>query len=319
MKIRRIYIVFLIPFVFAGGVNLWLKIIYHRYPVVQVRIDLGTLNLFFGVLLSILLIAWYVQRQSLQRKILQVEKETLALAKHEQHQFIRRLDHELKNPLLIIKTGLALLSAEFGEVILNLPDQESISCQNKHLEEIVNRIDQQVQRLASLISNLRKLSDLEVRQLEMRQVNLNVLLENLVQDFSREPSIGNREIHLSLPTTPFQLSEICADEDLIYVSFHNIIDNAIKFTQVDGLIEIRAFENHRDIIIEIADNGIGIPEDQVDIIWGDLFRAENAMGIPGSGLGLSMVKTIIRRHQGDISVRSQIGAGSVFVIRLSKK
>ena len=118
--------------------------------------------------------------------------------------------------------------------------------------------------------------------------------------------------------TPGCFREIQADEDLIQLSIRNLLENSLKYTQPDDTITLRAYENNQHVIIEVSDSGIGIPEEELEHIWDDLYRAKNSRGIPGSGLGLSMVRTIINRHKGEVSVRSQNGKGTEFTLQLPK-
>ena len=79
---------------------------------------------------------------------------------------------------------------------------------------------------------------------------------------------------------------------------------------------MRAFEDGASVAIEVADTGPGIPEGDQPHVWEELYRGESARGIPGSGLGLALVRAIIARHEGDITFRSRHGEGTVFTVRL---
>ena len=79
---------------------------------------------------------------------------------------------------------------------------------------------------------------------------------------------------------------------------------------------MRAFETGRAATIEIADNGQGIPEDEINQVWEELFRGQAARSLPGSGIGLAMVRTIIERHGGSIDLRSRVGQGTVVAVSL---
>jgi len=79
---------------------------------------------------------------------------------------------------------------------------------------------------------------------------------------------------------------------------------------------MRAFEDGNQVVIEVADTGPGIPEEDVVHVWEELYRGEGARGIQGSGLGLALVRAIVSRHEGDIDLRSRPGEGTVFMLRL---
>jgi two-component system OmpR family sensor kinase len=94
------------------------------------------------------------------------------------------------------------------------------------------------------------------------------------------------------------------------------LDNALKFTRLHYSIEVRASDDGTAVVVEVADTGLGIPEDELPHIFEELYRGREALGIEGSGLGLALVKAVVERHGGDISIRSRVGQGSVFTLRL---
>ena len=125
-------------------------------------------------------------------------------------------------------------------------------------------------------------------------------------------------IELSLPAVPWPLPKVEADSDLIYLAFHNLLGNAVKFARPTDSIQIRAFEDSQGqaVVVEIADSGPGIPDFELPHIWEELYRGKLARGLPGSGLGLALVRVIIERHGGQISIRSRVDQGTVVSVRL---
>jgi two-component system OmpR family sensor kinase len=100
------------------------------------------------------------------------------------------------------------------------------------------------------------------------------------------------------------------------LAIHNLLENALKFSRPGDTLELRAFEDGADIVIEVADTGPGIPEQEQPHVWEELYRGEAGRGIPGSGLGLALVRAIAERHNGRVSLRSRLGQGTVFSLRL---
>jgi two-component system OmpR family sensor kinase len=98
--------------------------------------------------------------------------------------------------------------------------------------------------------------------------------------------------------------------------FHNLLDNADKFCEPGDTIEVRAFEDGSVVVVEVADTGPGIPPEELPHIWEELYRGEKARGVPGSGLGLALVRAIVERHHGQISLRSREQQGTVVTVRL---
>ena len=104
------------------------------------------------------------------------------------------------------------------------------------------------------------------------------------------------------------------DRDLLELALYNLVENALKYSRQNDIIEIRAVEDGRRVQIEVADNGSGIPKDDLPRVFDELYRGSNAQGLEGSGLGLALVRRVIERHGGEISVRSRQGEqqGTVF-------
>lgn len=255
--------------------------------------NLGWLVALFGGL------SWatyhFYQRQL--ATIRQVEKSGYI---HQQKEFLRRLDHEFKNPLTIVRLSITNLA-------------EAIPSDNSH-QASLRRIGQQTERLQRLIKDLRQLSELQEHIIEKQPVNIAELIQEIVEIFS-EIEI-TRTIQLNLQTVPWSLSLIHGDRDLLTLALQNILANAIKFTAENGIIEVRGADDGQQLTIEIADNGIGIPEEALPLIYDELYRASNAHHIGGNGLGLSIVKTIIAMHGGQVDIRSKTEQGTVVTLQL---
>lgn len=260
-------------------------------------IDVGTLGVLMGMFLSVcLLILWGIGLW-LERQYLRQMADREAKYTHEHAQFLRRLDHELKNPLTAIQAGLAnLTSGSNGETL------ESIQAQTQHL--------------STLVSDLRKLADLETRPVERHGVDLSRLLADAVAIVTEDPDARQRSFNLNLPRAPWPLPEVLGDEDLLLLAILNILDNAVKFTQPGATIEVRAFEDSNMVIVEVADTGSGIPEKELPFVWQELYRGQNARAIPGSGLGLSLVQAIAEKHGGQVAIRSRLNTGTVVTLKI---
>jgi len=175
-----------------------------------------------------------------------------------------------------------------------------------------------VDRLSRLLADLRKLSDLEERPLECLPVDIPELLEEMVEAARLLPEHRNRQINLMVSRVPWPLPTVTGDRDMLGLAFYNLIDNALKFTSGKDTVEVRAREDGKVIIIEVADSGPGIPADETARIFEELYRGANARGVEGSGLGLALVRRIVGLHGGEIQVRSKQagGGGTVFTVRM---
>jgi two-component system OmpR family sensor kinase len=177
----------------------------------------------------------------------------------------------------------------------------------------------QVLRISRLVTDLRKLALLETNLRERGDVDLAELLKYIVDDFKGQNEAENRHLILILPNAPWPLPDIEGDADLLLLAVNNLVENAVKYTSPGDTIEVRAFDDGNDVVVEVADTGPGIPEDEMERVWEELYRGEKVRGITGSGLGLPLVRVIIEQHGGMVGLRSRAEKGTVFSIRLPAK
>ena len=265
--------------------------------IVYLRSDIGTLVLIGGLALSGLaaLGIFLLQRQE------HIRRETAETANDERRRFLRRLDHELKNPLTAIRAGL-----------VNLAD----SSDGEARKTALLSVESQTLRLSRLSADLRKLAELEVRLVEHSAVDTSAFLRDAFNMAQEQPAAAERTLSLSIPSAPWPLPDIQGDPDLLFLAVHNLLENALKFSKKGDTIELRAFEDGPEIVIEVADTGPGIPKEEQPHVWEDLYRGETAQNVPGSGLGLALVRAIVERHNGRVSLRSRLGQGTVFALHL---
>jgi len=280
-----------------GGLLLGLAFAYGLLdnPVLVMRADLAALVQILGLALAILLWGWFVVRDwgLYLRDETRTEVETRAA--EDRRRFLQRLDHELKNPLTAIQAGLANLAESSNPGAL-----ESVKAQTT--------------RVSRLVADLRKLADLETRPLERTPVNLSEILETLTEMARDEHT--NRTITLTIPQAPWPLPEVSGDYDLLLLAIHNLLNNALKFTKPGDRVEVRALEDGQAVVVEVADTGPGIPDEELPHVWEELYRGMGARGVPGSGLGLALVRAILERHGGRVNIRSRAGQGTVVSLRV---
>ena len=266
-------------------------------PIIYVKADLGTLLLFVGFVLSVLVGAGWALNDWAEH----YNQNAQALAADERRRFLRRLDHELKNPLTAIRAGLA-----------NISEAPSSEARRSALESV----EAQALRLSRLSSDLRKLAELETRSVDRAPVDIAELLQEVFALAQDRGESEDRHLSLTIPQAPWPLPKISGDQDLLFLAVHNLLDNAIKFTQPGNTVEIRAFEDGSSVVVEVADTGPGIPEEEVPHVWEELYRGKGARGVPGSGLGLALVRAIVEMHNGQVIIRSREGQGTVISLRL---
>ena len=287
----------LVPFILCLLLVLGFFLTSQPIPVLYAQADLWILILVAGIGFSglvgvILIILDQIEKIQIEATIQYAE---------DRRRFLRRLDHELKNPLTAILAGLANLS------IAENQEDRSLS---------LNSVQAQVNRLRRLVAELRKLSELETRPLDLGPIDMTELLEDAFELAQDHPEADERALSISIPRAPWPLPTINGDRDLLILTLHNLLDNAIKFTHPGDTVEMRAFEDGSNVVIEVADTGPGIPKEEQPHIWEELYRGEGARGIAGSGLGLALVRAIVTRHEGTITLRSRANEGTVFTIRL---
>lgn len=265
--------------------------------IVYLRADLGSLSLLVGFLLSGIITAILALLEWSERYRQRVKDESA----EDRRRFLRRLDHELKNPLTAIRAGLA-----------NTADSPSDEARRVALLSV----EAQALRLSRLSADLRKLAELEVRLVERSPVDIPGLLREAFTMAQDQPGAAERHLNLSIPQAPWPLPKVPGDPDLLLLAIHNLLENALKFCRPGDTVELRAFEDGASIVIEVADTGPGIPDDEQPHVWEELYRGEIGRGVPGSGLGLALVRAIAERHNGQVSMRSRLGQGTVFSLRL---
>jgi signal transduction histidine kinase len=168
------------------------------------------------------------------------------------------------------------------------------------------------------LTDLRKLADLEEREIEHVQVDVPDLLEDVVDAARSIPAYEGRNISLFVTKVPSPFPCIVGDRDLLVLAMYNLVQNALKFTSPEEPVEVRALEDGKAIVIEVADSGSGIHAEELPKIFEELYRGSNARGVEGSGLGLALVNRIVSLHGGQIIVRSrqENPRGTVFTVRL---
>ena len=249
-----------------------------------------------GIVLLLLALAATVIRRRLHQAVQQGRNQAQEEAWSRHQQFLRRLDHELKNPLTAVRAAVA-----------DLPQAPL-----HELQARVDVVDAQARRMGRLVTDLRKLADLETAALSLEDVDIAETVHDAAQAVGEEGAArgGGPRIRLDLPQVPWPLSHVRGDGDLLYSAVYNVISNASKYTSPGGTVEVRGREESGTVTIEVADTGIGVPQADLPAVWSELARAGNARGLPGSGLGLALVSTIVRRHGGSVRMASREGVGT---------
>lgn len=301
-RLTRI-IVTVLPLFLGFLATIYVQNFLDPVPILAFRMDIGIAALLFGIFLTLLLGAYFFGDESrgwfARGEMDEVRREM----EESRRQFIRRLDHEIKNPL----TGL---QAAF----VNMSETSAESDRHRASENARHALD----RLKRLLADLRKLAELEARPLERLPVDIPALLEEVTEAVQSLPAAQERKINLLISRVPWPFPPVTGDRDLLSLVFYNLLENALKFTTRDDSVEVRALEDGRAIVVEVADSGAGIPPAELPKIFEELYRGVNARGTEGSGLGLALTRRIVALHDGALEVRSRQDdpRGTVFTVRL---
>jgi heavy metal sensor kinase len=217
-----------------------------------------------------------------------------------QQKFIEDLAHELKTPLAVIKGELEVT---LKKVRLT---EEYEAALNNNLEE-VNKLIKILEQLL-ILARL----DKNVVPLEMKPVDISRLIEETINEIKTLASQKN----ISIQFMSRGEAIVCGDESRLRQLFLDILDNALKYTPTQGKVAIEVGPESNWAKTTISDSGQGVPEDQLPHIFDRFYRADKARDSSGFGLGLSIAKSIVEAHKGQIEVHSGLNKGSTFTILL---
>ncbi|MFC1711858.1 sensor histidine kinase [Patescibacteria group bacterium] len=227
-------------------------------------------------------------------------------AMDEQKRFIADASHELRTPLTALKTSI-----EVG-----LRDKKISLSQAK---ELIKSNLEDVDSLQALSNNLLSMANMQSngQSFVMRKINIEKVIKKAIKKIS--PLIKEKEINLQ---TDVKKQTIIADKGSMEKMLLILIDNALKYTNKKGKIFVTAKQSKKNLIIQIKDTGIGISEKDLPFIFDRFYRADQSRSkikVSGFGLGLSLAKTIVKKHKGSIKVASVLGKGTTFTIKLPIK
>ena len=295
-----------LPFLLGLASSLLAPGIWNLVPILVFKIDVGMVAFITGVVITLFLLAGWVGVTKAERKATRLIEDSMNKSEQGRRRFLRRLDHEMKNPL----TGLRA-------ALVNLQEAQSKDERIRAAENAKRAHE----RLTSLMSDLRKLSDLEERSIERESIDVPDLLNDVVDAARTIPAYEGRNINLFITKVPSPFPSVTGDRDLLVLALYNLVENALKFTSANEPVEVRALEDGKAVMVEVADSGAGIASEDLPKIFEELYRGSNARGTDGSGLGLALVNRIVTLHGGQIDVRSrqEEPRGTVFTVRLPER
>jgi two-component system phosphate regulon sensor histidine kinase PhoR len=217
-------------------------------------------------------------------------------------EFISNASHELRTPITIIKG--------FAETLQDMPQLP-----REMVVEITEKIVRSCERMNALVKNLLMLADLEnLPALRLQECDLVALLENCRDHLQSTHPAAQVEIVKNRSTILMR-----ADPDVLELALMNLLENAVKYSSEQAEIKIEIEASDDQVKIAISDKGIGIPAESLEKIFSRFYTVDKARSrrLGGAGLGLSIVKTIVEKHDGEISATSELGSGTTFTLLFS--
>jgi signal transduction histidine kinase len=219
--------------------------------------------------------------------------------------FLYMVAHELRSPLSGAQSLVRILLQGLAG---NLTTQQS---------ELLSRVGVRLDFLLSLINDLLTLAaskSIGVDQ-PLEQVQIQPLAQKVIESFSEEANAKHVVVNFSAPKKNIMVNAL---EKELNTVLRNLLGNAIKYTPEGGSVQIDIAQEQNRVKVSIIDTGIGIPEEDLPHIFDEFFRAKNAhqAGIPGTGLGTSIVKQFVERMGGQVDVSSVLGKGTTFTVWL---
>ncbi len=231
-------------------------------------------------------------------RLTEMEKERTAM--------FENLSHDLRSPVTALRSSIEYLTS-----------LDEIS--NDELHHILHVMNTRVRGLEQMIEDMFLITVLENRSIELKtsQINIGMLLEDFFYSCEADSRYEKRKLILDVPEV-FPPTVMIDPEKIVRV-LDNLFSNALKYSKDDSVIRLAAKENGDEVIIQVSDTGIGMENDELKKIFDRTYMIDKSRSpdvIRGSGLGLSIVKSIIEQHEGKIWCESIPGTGSIFSFTL---
>ena len=223
-----------------------------------------------------------------------------------QRRFSASAAHELRTPIAVLRTKLDVFKKKKRE--------------QHEYDELVDTMETYIDRLSSIITDLLEFA--ETSELgETEDVSLDSVIKTVVDDL--KPVAQNNMINVQIDIQPKAQSEaqnltVKGNANLLYRAIYNLVENAIRYNHKEGSVNIALETEGQECLVTIADTGVGIAPEQRELVFEPFYRVNKSRSreFGGAGIGLSLVKTILKRHGASITVSENNPQGSVFTIRI---
>jgi signal transduction histidine kinase len=309
-----------LPFVFSTlVVFLFFLLIYLEYAGILPHYTLFNTKLYadreaIELTLSVFAITVYVttyicmtfmQIYRKSKQVIDLQNKKLREVHEQKMNFFRFASHELKSPLVAVKTSIDSVLGSFGDKM------EPVAV------DLLQRSSSRAEQMLAIIKDLLELSQSGemIDEAEIESIDPLKVLDEIVVQEKVLAEAKHIDLIIEKPSRPVRIPIRKVDLERI---LRNLINNAIRYTPEQGKVWVRVQAQKGKFVLEVKDTGIGIAEDELPKIFDEFFRSQNAKKMVnfGTGLGLSLVKQLVERYQGKIRVTSQLNKGTTFIVEL---
>jgi len=241
--------------------------------------------------------------EELSKTLEEVQKE-LSKSDELKRDLMANVSHDLKTPLTMIKA--------YAEMIKDISHKEPKKM-NEHLDIIMEETD----RLTILVNDILELSKVQndSYMYNYEEYDLIKEIKGIIKRYSVMKELEEYKFILDLPKKVI----VKADKNKINQVMYNLLNNAINYTGKDKIVKIKVTKENKDYLVEIIDTGKGIKKDELSYIWDKYYKNEknHRRNVVSTGLGLSIVKEILNKHNFEYGVTSEINKGSVFYFKIN--
>jgi two-component system OmpR family sensor kinase len=265
--------------------------------------DIAGLALAAGILVSIVVGTLSLHASRRNRRWQQQVDIAHGKWSRERWDLLERLNHEAKHSLGAMKEDLSRL------------DPRALG---PNEQQVLRSLAAHTRRLEQFLADMRKLAAIEATPIERAEVDVGTVVREaaaLAEGSAAAPAA--RRVKVKVEDYPLPLPTVWGDDDLLLQAVYNVVNNAFKFSPPGSPVRVEVMRDSPAAIrIRVIDQGPGIPEDELHRVEEEFFRGKLARRVPGSGLGLAIVRAILRKHRGDMTIESELGAGTVVTILL---
>lgn len=247
-----------------------------------------------------------------EKEIKKEEARKIKELEHIRNEFFANISHEFKTPLTIIMSVIQVLE-------LSINHEQNGLVKDPGLEKYMSLIKKNSYRLLRLVNNLIDITKIDAGQCHLKLNNFNIV--NVVEEIvlAAVSNIQDKRIDLTFDTE-VEEEIIACDPEKIERVILNLLSNAVKYTGGEGIIDVNLKLEEEMVVVIVEDNGMGIPDNKVDLIFERFIQGYDIMTrhCEGSGIGLSVVRSMVEMHGGNVCVRSKEGQGARFEVRLPR-